>query len=104
MNSHVGKPLPFYLLYLLVYHSVAGKRHIIFIVASLFQNADLGGIPHYEHDDELFYGKREQMTYNVEARTRVEGKYELPPRKVMCNPPFEHSTSKYKSSLLYRLN
>ena len=62
----------------------------------------MGGIPHHEHDDNLFFGKREQMHYNIEDRTRVEGKYELLERDVMLNPAFEHHTSKYKSALMYR--
>ena len=66
-----------------------------------FQNAELGGVPHFEHDENLFLEKHEQMYYNVESRTRVDGKYQLPPRSEMLRPPFHHSTSRYQSTLMY---
>jgi len=68
----------------------------------IVENAELGGVPHFEHDDNLFLGKREQVHYNVEDRNRVQAKYDLPPREVMLNPPFAHHTSKYQASLMYR--
>lgn len=67
-----------------------------------FQNAELGDVPHYEHDENLFLEKREQMHYNAEDRVRVEGKYKLPSRERQLRPDFAHHTSKYQSSLMYR--
>ena len=64
------------------------------------QNAELGGVPHFEHDENLFLEKREQMSYNVEDRERVDSKYTVPSREVMLNPPHHHHTAKYRSSLL----
>ncbi|XP_064601825.1 uncharacterized protein LOC135467858 [Liolophura sinensis] len=40
----------------------------------IIKNASSGGVPHYEHDENLFLEKREQMMYNVENRNRVESK------------------------------
>jgi len=68
----------------------------------IVENAELGGIPHFEHDENLFLDKREQMVYNVEDRQRVESKYNLPPRSKMLRPDFTHPTSKYQSSLMFR--
>lgn len=67
----------------------------------IVKNAEQGGIPHHEHDENLFLDKREQMSYNVENRTRVESKYQLPPREQMLRPEFHHATSRYQSSLMY---
>lgn len=58
------------------------------------QNAKLGNIPHYEHDDALFLEKREQMHYNVEDRARIEAKYQMPPRSKLLRPDFHHHTSR----------
>merc|ERR1711976_81372 len=68
----------------------------------IIENAESGGIPHFEHDDCLYLEKREQMVYNVEDRTRVESKYQLPSRRDMLRPEFHHPTSKYQSSLMFR--
>ena len=61
----------------------------------VLQNAKLGNIPHYEHDDALFLEKREQMHYNVEDRARIEAKYQMPPRSRLLRPDFHHHTSRY---------
>ncbi|GFO10219.1 testis-expressed sequence 43 protein-like [Plakobranchus ocellatus] len=66
------------------------------------QNAELGGIPNYEHDENLFLEKREQMHYNVENWTRVEGKIAIPPRAELLRPDFHHETSRYQSELMMR--
>jgi len=68
----------------------------------LLKNADLGGVPQYEHDENLFLEKREQMTYNVEDRTRVDSKYSVPERSEMLHPYFHHQSSRYQSSLMSR--
>lgn len=62
----------------------------------------MGKIPNYEHDDSLYLDKREQLTYNIENRPRVDAKYELPPRSVMMNPPFHDRTRRYNSHMLAR--
>ncbi|ESO86867.1 hypothetical protein LOTGIDRAFT_235241 [Lottia gigantea] len=66
------------------------------------KNAELGRIPHYEHDENLFLDKREQMSYNVEDRHRVDSKYKMPSRSKLLRPNFHHETSKYQSSLMFR--
>lgn len=66
------------------------------------KNAELGGIPHYEHDENLFLDKREQMHYNVEDRTRIESKYPHMDRATLLRPNFHHETSKYQSELMFR--
>ena len=71
--------------------------HIIF-----FQNAELGGVPHYEHDENLFLDKREQMFYNTENRNRVDGKCKMPDRELLLRPQFHHETSRYQSELMFR--
>ncbi|ELT96580.1 hypothetical protein CAPTEDRAFT_188398 [Capitella teleta] len=71
------------------------RRHLI-------ENAEAGGIPHFEHDDSLYLEKREQMVYNAESRVRVEAKYTLPSRAEMIRQPFHHQNSKYQSSLMSR--
>lgn len=71
------------------------RKHII-------ENASLGNIPHYEHDDSLFLEKREQMHYNVEDRARIEAKYQMPPRSKLLRPDFHHHTSRYQSELMAR--
>ncbi|XP_067680653.1 sperm-associated microtubule inner protein 10-like [Haliotis asinina] len=68
----------------------------------ILKNSDLGGIPHYEHDENMFLEKREQMAYNVEVRNRVERKCPMPDRAELLRPHFHHETSKYQSSLMYR--
>ncbi|CAD5123886.1 DgyrCDS12193 [Dimorphilus gyrociliatus] len=68
----------------------------------LIKNAEEGGIPHYEHDVNLFLDKREQLSYNVEDRDRVHAKYSLPPRSLLLRPPFHHHSSKYQSTLMQR--
>ncbi len=72
--------------------------YVVFVI----QNAELGGVPHYEHDENLFLEKREQMSYNVEDRNRVDNKYKLPSRSQQLRPHFHHHTSKYQSSLMFR--
>ncbi|GFS10010.1 testis-expressed sequence 43 protein-like [Elysia marginata] len=66
------------------------------------ENANLGGIPNFEHDENLFLEKREQMHYNVEDWTRVEGKITIPPRAELLRPDFHHETSRYQSELMMR--
>lgn len=69
----------------------------------IIKNAELGGVPHCEHDQNLFLEKREQMSYNVEDRLPVDGKYtDPPPRGESLRPLFHHHTSKYQSSLMFR--
>lgn len=80
------------------FYSMAYSNWILFYP----KNAEIGGIPHSEHDENLYLEKREQMYYNVEDRGRVDVKYELPPRSKMLRPDFHHSSSKYQSSLMYR--
>jgi len=66
------------------------------------QNAHLGGIPNFEHDENLFLEKREQMHYNVEEWNRIQEKIEIPPRAELLRPDFHHETSKYQSELMMR--
>merc|ERR1711976_308868 len=66
----------------------------------IIENAEKGGIPHFEHDDSLYLEKREEMVYNTESRTRVESRYELPSRSEMLRQPFHPPNSKYQSSLM----
>ncbi|XP_074662597.1 sperm-associated microtubule inner protein 10-like [Tubulanus polymorphus] len=68
----------------------------------IIKNAELGGVPHYEHDENLYLEKREQMKYNVEDRSRVDSKYRLPSRSKLLRPKFHHPTSRYQSSLMSR--
>lgn len=68
----------------------------------IIDNAEMGGIPHYEHDENLFLEKREQMHYNVESRPRVDQKWQLPSRARLLRPDFPHETSKYQSELMFR--
>ncbi|KAH3853374.1 testis-expressed protein 43-like [Dreissena polymorpha] len=68
----------------------------------IIKNAELGGVAHYEHDENLFLNKREQMTYNVESWNRVNRKCRLPDREQLLRPPFHHETSKYQSELMFR--
>lgn len=68
----------------------------------IVQNAELGGVPHFEHDENLFLEKREQMFYNVEDRNRVESKYPARDRSKLLRPDFHHETSKYQSELMFR--
>ena len=67
-----------------------------------FQNAQLGGIPTFEHDENLFLEKREQMYYNVENPNRVETKYKIPERAKLLRPDFHSEMSKYQSELMFR--
>ncbi|XP_064622791.1 uncharacterized protein LOC135484995 [Lineus longissimus] len=83
-------------LYVMEWKTDMANRNLI------IKNAETGGIPHHEHDENLYLEKREQMSYNVENRTRVDARYQLPPRSVMLRPNFHHPTSKYQSSLMYR--
>lgn len=62
----------------------------------------LDGIPVYEHDENLFLEKREQMYYNVEDRNRVESKFVIPDRNKLLRPPFTHEWSRFKSELMFR--
>ncbi|XP_059149583.1 uncharacterized protein LOC131936559 [Physella acuta] len=66
------------------------------------KNAYLGGIPNYEHDENLFLEKREQTHYNVEEWNRVQEKLTIPPRSELLRPDFHHETSKYQSELMFR--
>merc|ERR1712142_979514 len=64
------------------------------------QNAKLGGIPTFEHDENLFLEKREQMYYNVENANRVENKYQIPERAKLLRPDFHSEMSRYQSELM----
>lgn len=66
------------------------------------QNASFGGVPNYEHDENLFLEKREQMHYNSEDWIRVQGKIKIPQREELLRPDFHHETSKYQSELMFR--
>jgi len=74
-----------------------GERKLSFIHYSraCVQNADLGCIPNFEHNDAMYHctlykdpwptghndamylEKSEQLQYNVEDRDRVEGRYKV---------------------------
>ncbi|CAG5115133.1 unnamed protein product [Candidula unifasciata] len=69
---------------------------------SFLENAHLGNIPTFEHDENLFLEKREQMHYNVENWTRVSEKIYVPPRAELLRPDFHHETSRYQSELMMR--
>ena len=75
-------------------NDMENRKHII-------NNAELGGVPHFEHDDNLFWEKKEQLSYNVEDRASVQAKVCVPHRGVLLKPPKHHPTSKYQSSLMY---
>ena len=66
------------------------------------QNADLGCIPNFEHNDALYLEKSEQLHYNVEDRDRVEGRYKVPPRDQLMKLPMHHPASRYRSSMVSR--
>ncbi|XP_076442416.1 sperm-associated microtubule inner protein 10-like [Babylonia areolata] len=66
------------------------------------QNARLGGIPNFEHDENLFLEKREQMYYNVEDANRVINKYKIPERAKLLRPDFHSEMSRYQSELMCR--
>ncbi|KAK7103830.1 sperm-associated microtubule inner protein 10-like [Littorina saxatilis] len=66
------------------------------------KNAALGGVPNFEHDENLFLEKREQMFYNVEDRNRVDRKYTIPPRAKLLRPDFHSEMSRYQSELMFR--
>ncbi|WAR19271.1 TEX43-like protein [Mya arenaria] len=68
----------------------------------IIKNAELGGVPHFEHDENLFLDRREQMTYNVEDGNRVDRKCRMPDRAHLLRPPFHHETSRYQSELMFR--
>ncbi|XP_013386181.1 testis-expressed protein 43-like [Lingula anatina] len=68
----------------------------------IIQNAELGGVPHHEHDENLYLEKREQMSYNVEPRHRINQRYQLPSRAQLLRPDFHHETSRYQSELMMR--
>jgi len=68
----------------------------------IINNAHQANIPHYEHDDSLYFNKREQMHYNVEPRDRVDKKYTLPPRSEQLQPRFYEIYDRHRSSLLSR--
>lgn len=82
------------------------KNHVhLFVILSFlrsFENADQSNIPHYEHDDALYFNKREQMHYNVEPRDRVDKKYQLPSRSDQLQPRFYEIYDRHRSSLLSR--
>ncbi|CAL1528409.1 unnamed protein product [Lymnaea stagnalis] len=66
------------------------------------KNACFGAVPNYEHDENLFLEKREQMHYNSEDWIRVQGKIKIPQRAELLRPDFHHETSKYQSELMFR--
>ncbi|CAF0902134.1 unnamed protein product [Rotaria sordida] len=68
----------------------------------IINNAHQENIPHYEHDDALYFNKREQMCYNVEPRERVDQKYNLPSRSDQLQPRFYEIYDRHRSSLLSR--
>ncbi|CAF0848774.1 unnamed protein product [Rotaria sp. Silwood1] len=68
----------------------------------IINNAHQANIPHYEHDDALYFNKREQMHYNVEPRDRVDKKYSLPSRSDQLQPRFYEIYDRHRSSLLSR--
>ncbi|CAH1792395.1 unnamed protein product [Owenia fusiformis] len=69
----------------------------------IVKNTQLGNsVAHREHDENLFLDKREQMSYNVEDRIRVDGKYQVPDRAEMLRPQFHHESSRYQSELMQR--
>ncbi len=59
-------------------------------------------MPIYEHDDCLYLNKREQLKYNVQNRSQVDQRYQLPSRFEMMNPKFHESTQRYHSSMMAR--
>ena len=59
-------------------------------------------MPIYEHDDNQFLEKREQLSYNAEDRGRVMSKYDLPSRSELLRPPLHSHFSKFESGLMYR--
>ena len=61
------------------------------------QNADLGCVPNFEHNDAMYLEKSEQMHYNVEDRDRVEGRYKVPPREQLMKLPPHHPCLLYTS-------
>jgi hypothetical protein len=67
----------------------------------ILQNATLGGVPTFEHDEPLFLEKREQMCYNSEGRERVDNRYVLPPRCHILKPAIHLHYSRYYSPLMY---
>jgi len=71
-------------------------------VCVLVQNADLGCIPNFEHNDAMYLEKSEQLQYNVEDRDRVEGRYKVPPRSQLLKLPAHHPASRYRSSMVSR--
>ncbi|CAF1627046.1 unnamed protein product [Rotaria magnacalcarata] len=89
-------------------HSVIPPRYIepwrrdIVNRELIINNAHQGNIPHYEHDDALYFNKREQMYYNVEPRDRVDKKYTLPSRSDQLQPRFHEIYDRHRSSLLSR--
>ncbi|KAL5009308.1 hypothetical protein ScPMuIL_014889 [Solemya velum] len=68
------------------------------------KNAALGGVPNFEHDENLFLDKREQLSYNIEDRHRVDAKVRKVTRKELLNPPFYHEASRFQSELMYRMD
>lgn len=68
----------------------------------IVNNAHQSNIPHYEHDDALYFNKREQMSYNVEPRERVDNKYSLPSRSDQLQPRIYEIYDRHRSSLLSR--
>jgi len=65
------------------------------------QNARCGHTSNYEHDEPLNLDKREQMSYNVEARTTVDRRYLLPTRCRTLGPLRHHQDFRHYSSCLY---
>jgi hypothetical protein len=63
----------------------------------------MGGIPNFEHDDNLYLDNREQLNYNTEDRNRVDNRCSLPPRIVMMEPSLHDRTRRYNSHMLGRL-
>lgn len=65
-----------------------------------------GRVPNFEHDEKLFYEKREQLKYNVESHERVISQYPMPQRGAPAydRPYFHQSASKHQSSIMSRLS
>ncbi|KAL8605776.1 hypothetical protein ACOMHN_059341 [Nucella lapillus] len=66
------------------------------------ENAGVGGVPNFEHDESLFLEKREQVYYNVENANRVINKYKIPDRAKLLRPDFHSELSRYQSELMFR--
>jgi len=83
-------------------HCCPGWASVKTVPDAFVQNAELGCVANFEHDDAIYLEKSEQMHYNVEDRDRVEGRYKVPPREQLMKPPKHHPASRYRSSMVSR--